>query len=305
MSSLGSLISLDAAPAARRRLLGHCLSCVWQETGTVSLRLSGTEEVELELAAGDRIKLAIGERCCVGYRPPPRWELLPCPDAASPARGSQCEQCLERSALLACLRCTGERCMSVARRADCISPENHGVYIASFASGIVKVGVARRERITERIGEQGARVAIVLAYADGREARWIENQIARVGVSDRLSPSEHLAAWTSQANPDELSGELARLAGELRLRLPTVRWADELAMLTLPAIEPFPHRPRYLQRPEGRVLRGEILRVAGRTLLLETAGDELLALDAGSLVGCLLTQPGIGEHSQEQLAIRL
>jgi hypothetical protein len=65
--------------------------------------------------------------------------------------------------------------------------KNHILYLAYFPNNEVKVGTAVYERRYERLLEQGAVYALLVAKANGKIIRFIEKQIAELGISSRVS----------------------------------------------------------------------------------------------------------------------
>lgn len=243
-----------------------------------------------------------GARECIGTQPPGAPELLPCTTSATGVSGTQCDECFAQSLILPCLRCNGERCANPARRTQCVQPDNHALYLASFADGLVKVGVARWERRHERVREQGARLAWFVARDDGQQIRRLESQIKRLGLPDRLSTSERLHALGQPAGEDVMRGDLERATRELRLRL-RGRWLDDAEELLLPGPPPTPYVPR-LRRPEpGTRVQGRLVGFSGQIMLVESVGGEWQAWDAHSLVGFRWRRVGQDDLAPEQLLL--
>jgi hypothetical protein len=121
-----------------------------------------------------------GNRFCIGYFDSDTESRIPCLDMAliqqHERQGSQCPVCTQKS-----------RGSFVAKTGKITTEYNrsllkyrHIVYIASFGDqSSVKVGVARQSRYSDRIHEQGATAAAVIAYAaEGVAARGIEKAIS-------------------------------------------------------------------------------------------------------------------------------
>jgi hypothetical protein len=240
-------------------------------------------------------------RRCIGARLPGQTTLTACPERALLQRGSQCERCVARAMILPCLRCTGERCSNVARRARCVQPDNHIVYLAAHAPGLFKVGVARAERRQQRLLEQGAACAYVIARADGREARFLETQIRRLGIRDRLTPSERLAASTTQHDPSLLLSELSNTAEALRRRLPG-DWLPEPEQVVLPPLPVLPRIPRLLSTASLH-LHGRITAILGTLIVVEADTGELAAVETTALPGLVVTPAQAANEAQLALAV--
>lgn len=243
-----------------------------------------------------------GERQCIGYRAPDSEHLEPCPEGHITGRAAQCDLCLERAALLPCLRCTGLRCSNPERREGCVQPDNHAVYVAAFAPGIIKVGVARWHRRHMRIREQGARAALIVARDDGQQVRRLEATLHRFGAVDRLSVSERLTAWTRPARPEDLHAELETFARRMRARLLDAQWLDDPEPVPLDATGLLAYRPRLIRPTAGAVIRGDFERYIGHTMVMSRDG-ELIAHDLPSLIGYPIAPAGSDHSSAHQMAL--
>ena len=170
------------------------------------LEVRGDKKKSIPLTIGDEINFAFDpERSCIGYRQAEgaSGSLLSCPNKVSGISSSQCPDCLGSAKILPCLRCTGEVCRNQVKRPSCVQPDNHALYLAGFASGVIKVGVSRWPRRHQRLLEQGARTAIILARDDGQMIRRYETQITSFGFVDRLSSAEKLSYLSQNISVDK------------------------------------------------------------------------------------------------------
>jgi hypothetical protein len=283
---------------------GLCVEARWRASGlTLQLRDCEGRTREWPLEVGEEMAVATAGRRCIGARLPGRSKLVPCPESASLQRGSQCQACFTRSAVLACLRCTGERCGNPLRRGRCIQPANHYLYLGLVAPGLSKVGVARVERLSQRLGEQGLRQALLLARLDGREVRLWEHRIAQLGIRDRLPLAEKLAGWCDTTSPERLREELDNLAARVARRLPGP-FLDEPIAVELPPLAALERLPR-LVRGTTLSVRGQLLALYGTTLLVELEEGETVAVDGDALVGLQLREVAVDEQITGQLALLL
>lgn len=225
----------------------------------------------IDLSPGREINFSLSaERWCVGFDEP-AGTVGPCPAGALAKGGDRCEACMERTKLLPCLRCIGDRCGNPARRSDCVFTD-HYVYLAAYTPELFKVGVTRIERFERRILEQGAWGGIAIAAAGGQEVRRLEYAISRAGWPDRVQMLPLLADRPMPATEAE---ELLRLqARRIIQRLP-----DERIVADGPFVD---HSAGYPQL-EGRTVRtldpaidplaGTILGIRGGWLVLDAAGE--------------------------------
>jgi hypothetical protein len=280
---------------------GICTGSGWRK-GALHLEIRGAEKSLIPLTPGAEFSMAVfGKRSCIGYRPPDASSLIPCPDKNDDISASQCPSCFERAKILPCLRCDGERCRNPDRRDFCVQPDNHALYLASFGPGVLKVGVARWERRLERVQEQGARAAVVVAREDGQIVRRVENQIKRIGIPDRIAPGIKLDSLTKSGKRDQLESELLDALGKIRQRV-RANWVDP-EPLPLAAVEKLDFRPQQLYPANEFSLRGKITTTIGQMIIVSS--PELFAIEASSLVGYHLGAAQASDPFSGQMAIPL
>ena len=277
----------------------------WREEGlSLELRLSSLEKELHSLHIGSILAFSIdAPRNCIGYRPPGAQSLIPCPDSATGISSTQCPSCFEKALILPCLRCTGERCRNPARRESCVRPDNHALYLASFAPGVIKVGVTRWERRQERLAEQGARAAIICGRDDGQMVRRAESQIKRLGVPDRLQPREKLRLLTVACDVAQMEQELVEVLAGLKRRM-HASWIEP-EQIPMPSIDVLSSVPRLLEPKPGMALRGEVMAISGQTLLVRNDSNEIVALEVTSLAGYQMSALAEEQGSNGQLALAL
>lgn len=278
----------------------------WREEGlSLELRLADGEKELRSLQVGDELAFAINSsRRCIGHRPPGAESLLPCPDEVTGISSTQCPDCFEKALTLPCLRCTGERCRNPARRHSCVQPENHALYLASFAPGVLKVGVARWDRRVERLAEQGARAAIICGRDDGQMVRRAEAQIKRIsGIPDRLQTTEKLRHLTVAGDTQKMEEEMIDVLAGLKRRM-RAKWIEP-ERVALPQVEVLPVAPRLLDLKPGVTLRGEIEAISGQVALVRSDANELVAIEAPALAGYELEPLAAHQGSNGQLSLAL
>lgn len=280
----------------------------------LQLEVRGKEKkYSVPLTIGDKINFAFdAKRKCIGYRKAEgsSGSLLSCPNNVTGITSAQCPDCLGSAKILPCLRCTGEVCRNQVKRNFCVQPENHALYLAGFASGIIKVGVSRWPRRQQRLLEQGARCAIIVARDDGQMIRRYETQITSFGFVDRLSSSEKLTYLSQNIAVDKLLEEIHEAYEKIRLRM-RAPWLDELETIHLPEY-PSIHglESASLWKPKdnpGRaVLKGEILHISGRLMILkDSQSDQPLVIDLKDAVGYEVSPALPEEQSSGQMQLSL
>jgi hypothetical protein len=284
---------------------GLCVSAFWREEG-VALTLRADDSHGILLQPGKEFAFACStERYCIGWRHPISGDPFPCPDHAEVHGSSQCNACQTREVILPCHRCTGERCGNPVRRDACIQPLNHACYLEGLCSGLYKVGVAKVDRVYDRVAEQGARAAIIIAYADGKEIRNLEFHVRnRTDRPDRLALATKLQAWSTETQTEALYTELERAAVEIRSRL-AGPWLKVPKRIKLPELPKIDYKPRLLKRFSGVVLRGTVLAVYGNAVIVASDAGEVVAFEGSSLVGYQLRPLEVGEVAENQMALAI
>ncbi len=282
---------------------GLCTGSGWRNDA-LHLEIRDQDKDLFPIAVGQELAFAIdGQRECLGYRPPSGGSsLIPCPEEVKGISASQCQECFARAVILPCLRCDGDRCRNPERRGSCVQPENHAVYLASFGPGIHKVGVARWERRQERVLEQGARAALIIARDDGQMVRRLEQAIRRIGIPDRITPGVKVSALTKRGDPGHLSEELLSALAGIRHRV-RGKWIETPELLDIPEFSPLPHRPEIVQPGAGLALRGQVEAVIGQTIIISREEEELVAVEASALHGYRLRELRPDEGNSGQMAL--
>lgn len=183
-----------------------------------------------------------------------------------------------------------------------MQPDNHAVYLASFGRGMLKVGVARWTRREERIREQGAPLALIVARDDGQMVRRTETAITKLGIPDRYTSSQKLGALAG-AKFDQ--GELLEeLFSELALVRHRVRapWIDEPEIISFETPFNLSYRPPLVQAADSLVVRGQLQDIQGQLLFIEN-DQGLFALEANSLQGYRIRPAEEGEEIAGQTSL--
>ncbi len=240
------------------------------------------------------------QRLCIGFRAPDSHTLAECPDQ-NRGHTAQCEPCRERAMILPCLRCRGDMCRNPARAPVCIQPENHAVYIASFGSGRIKVGVASWRRARSRVREQGGRVALIVGRADGLKARRMEAMLVSMGLKDQMGLTEHAASLADTSDDATLLGELRQIMAGLRRRIPTLPWLDEADVEEVSWRYPSLHGAIGWHLLPGSGLHGEIALSAGNIVALKRADGSHIVFDLKHLVGYEVEEDPVADPFEQRL----
>jgi hypothetical protein len=223
------------------------------------------------------------QRLCIGYRAPDSHSLHPCPEQVH-GRTAQCENCRLRAMIVPCLRCRGDLCRNAARAPVCIQPANHGLYIASFGVGRLKVGVASYRRVRSRVREQGARVGLIVGRADGLRIRRMEARLVQMGLRDQMNLSDHAASLGETADDQTLLGELRQVAADLRRRAPGLPWIESIEDPISWRYPTIPGAVGHRLAP-GSGLHGAVDLAAGNIVALRRVDGSHIVFDLKHLVG--------------------
>lgn len=151
-------------------------------TGTFVIIFSdGEKEV---FKPGERFGFeVVGSRHCLGHHDQNGGEHL-CPTASVSDTKARCDECASLHFAPAATAAPHER----PRRP---SAEPHVVYLMTIDGTFVKVGTSRRDRIKKRLGEQGARAAVIFAETENEgDALRIEKSVRHLGRNDRQLADE-------------------------------------------------------------------------------------------------------------------
>lgn len=309
-------------------LAGDCTGATWSTEGIKLAFGRGNDWRTTLVPIGAELALAVdGERQCIGYRDSDGFHR--CPDHAPASWVAHCDRCHQRNGL----KSSGGGVSGSTSDDDApASGPSHVVYLASYAPGynaiqtenFLKVGTAGIRRVRERLSEQGAREALVIAAGSQLEVERLEAAICNLDhrrgvdgvkaapdrrrIKDRLNQSQHLAAWAKTPDQELMVEELERKLHELRRRLPqfssTFLPDEQVVEMELPYLPPISPACKLL-KARNLVLRGRVVGLCGLYLILAADNGEQVALNSRSLAGYTLRALESAELGQDQLALAL
>jgi hypothetical protein len=133
-------------------------------------------------------------RHCTGYRDLTNGEAGPCPTQASVAgKFPTCYSCEQRTGFNPSFYNVAPAALSPQQQL--YNRRAHVVYLAAFSPETAKVGISTERRVLDRLREQGARRAVIVARcADAYEARAHEEAIHReLYLPEQVRSSRKLA----------------------------------------------------------------------------------------------------------------
>ncbi len=162
------------------------LGVVWrgENEPLMHIKIQNKNEDEYISVPGSIKIKKTGLRMCVGTINPKTQEYIGCNNTVAGV-DTQCNRCKYAYEFYKCVSCHGQRPCKNNNKYSldyCDSP--HYVYLAYFAGDKIKVGTASEMRWKERLLEQGALIAFLVAKVQsGQMARSIEKQIMNCGVA--------------------------------------------------------------------------------------------------------------------------
>lgn len=174
------------------------------------------------------------QRWCTGrvaFRKGAGSEYVPCPEQMPVDVGSQCEACESKDPFR--FVHTVHRGGFVSRELESHVMQPHWLYIATFASGVHKVGTAADTRKWGRLAEQGAICAQYVAWAaDGKVVRVLEDRVTeKMQVRQAVRSSAKAASLALPIDTRRLGEATAALADRVRQTLAPA--TDEAAYRTV------------------------------------------------------------------------
>jgi hypothetical protein len=213
---------------------------------------------------------ADAERCCTGRYDLATGQSSPCPVRA--VLNANLEQCT------ACFTATGFN--PAFYNAPQVSPqqrrrnrEPHVVYLASFASGTLKVGMTHAPRKLSRLLEQGARLgAVIGSFEDAERARELEAYVASsFDVAESVRGTRKRQLLSAPFSLSSARAELEQRIEELARERQDVDSHAEILHL-----DPFYGGAELLEGTLTDLSDTEPLAISGRCLGM--IGDVLIAL---------------------------
>ncbi len=184
------------------------------------------------------------------------------------------------------------------------------LYLAAFRDGSIKVGTSSSWRTEERLTEQGAWLASVVARtSDGYDIRILEDAVTNhLGVPQSVSTSRKMSGLTRPVDDATLAAKLSAATRDVRA-LPdfdqltladveTRRWENQEAMSGPFAgkLHPYPHR---LDQGAHDL---QIVDLCGRVAAaVPNATDDVLAVDLGQLFG---VEQEVGHFDTDEIALQ-
>ncbi len=262
---------------------------------------------------------ATGVRTCVGHHPfrRPGLDHVDCARRPEPG-GRRCRSCAIVEATFAAnlhhahTRETSDLDPSIVEHLG----QTNLLYLAGFADGSIKVGTTTEHRTGQRLAEQGAWQANLVAEAgNGIAVRELEDRVtSELGIAQSVSIRRKLAGLTQRHHDatgrvdEALAAELDRTADRVRtlvedLARPDLRSIDR--HWTNPARERSVWRQAipYPFRLDEGAHDVEVVDAIGRVVALRrgSGAEDVFLADIGVLFGVVLE---IGDHGSPEFVVQ-
>lgn len=236
----------------------------------------GLKEVDIS----DDIAIVLRNRGCAGSWSGDRY--IPCDSHEGP----YCSQC---SSPDPCVICKGECMKSIKTCCD-----EHSVYLAAFAPGLIKVGVTRTPRFETRLKEQGADMGFeLLRLPDGELARRRERGISAM-YPDKVSFNEKL-------------NSISRRVSERAIQEIYNKFNPDRAISFRYFKRDISSKPILIQPGEDVAIAGRVLGIKGQVLVIEKRNsfyavnlDSLIGYEIEEGRGSLNLQTSLSEYDEEK-----
>ncbi len=245
----------------------HVVSFSWNGFTPVLKAFDGEEVREIDLGS---IDLNISqEKTCVGSFDD---DYTPCPKGRVVIKFNQCQECAPDSIPdLECIfepqeceECEGGFC-----------EEEHAVYLA-FHGKYPKIGMTRKERLEERMIEQGADAYALMVTTEHRvDAREEEKGLSdRLGIPQKVGRKKKLKTFSRKIDKELIRRKYTGV--DNRAPVGKLNFLNDY-----PISLPLRAEPRT--RPTAGLHRGDMIGVKGKYLIYENSG--LQALDLSDMPG--------------------
>lgn len=244
------------------------LHLCWPKWNSVSFDFSfhvrpwpyqGRNSTHFTLSKERRVQFQLVERHCIGFLNGGTHQ--PCPHVAD-THVLQCETCRDNKLTSSCAACRGDTCRNPqARDTYCRNP--FVCYLAGFLPKLIKVGVTLKTRYLQRLFEQGADIATILAIKpSGKQAKQLEQSIAELEVTDRVRKAEKRRGLYN-GSLQNLSSRFQTYKNHIKNKFSMKR---NYTTLKLYKKAPYPHlkrKPLSLPLKKQKRISGKVIGIKG------------------------------------------
>ena len=282
-------------------------------TPVLECRLPGSFPIQIDLA---REPLAVeiqAKKTCIGSLNLDDLSIMPCRDQRDllGKKQKQCYVCSERTGFSPCISCKGQGCEATQPEAISYCATPHQVYLAYYPGNLVKVGTTSSIRAKQRLLEQGAEFALLVAQADGMKVRLIEKAVSALGFPEVVKRDYKFQKLNIKVRPQDAFSALYFALEKLKQQLPPELLAyfqqpDLLDFSDCFKTELITQLPQRLEPVDGLAITGEFVTVKGDILVFRQQRD-LFAIALEPLCGYYITEtkdsaPIVAARVEQQLS---
>lgn len=250
------------------------------------------------------LRFNTSERRCTGWHNLATAKSYACPDQATlPAQYTTCRRCQHKTGFNPAFY----HANSVSPQQQARNAEPHNLYLAHFAPGVIKVGITWAQRGLNRLLDQGARSAIVLAtYPTADAARQQEATIASLpGIAETLQSKLKHNWLLKPYNAEAAAAELQQAALRISTETTTAPQNNNVIHLDNHFLGEHKLRPQSLVLLDGPAISGRCLGAIGSLLVMEQDGLQF-GLNLNKYVGYLVElslDETANQHAPQQVSL--
>jgi len=203
----------------------HIIKLNWTSgTPCLEYRLPNERSRDLHQLDLSRTPLSfkvLERRICIGSLSLLDLSISPCKNQKdlSGQKQKQCYVCSQSTGFQTCISCKGQSCESTSQDAISYCSHDHYVYLAYYPGDLVKVGTTAAVRKEQRLLEQGAEYAILVAKADGMAVRAIEKACSSLGYTEMVRKDYKFKTLLERLSSDRAFIVLAQALDNIKLRI--------------------------------------------------------------------------------------
>lgn len=234
-------------------------------------------------------------RICVGSLSLLDLKMSPCKyqKDMTKQKQRQCYICSQSTGFQTCITCKGQTCDSDSQDAISYCSNDHHVYLAYYPGDLVKVGTTAAIRKEQRLLEQGAEFALIVATGDGMIVRAIEKACSTIGYTQLVRKDYKIKMLLEKSDLERASKVLIQAYHDIYNKLDKahLRYFHEPELMNF--AEKFQTKlinslPAYVAVSPGLDIFGEYVTIKGDILIFRQ-NHNLFAISLDQILGHLIT----------------
>jgi hypothetical protein len=282
-------------------------------TPVLECRSADLSTTQIDLARDPLAFEIQAQKTCIGSLNLDDLSITPCREQRDlwGKKQKQCYVCSERTGFSPCISCKGQLCEATQREAISYCGTPHQVYLAYYPGNLIKVGTTSSIRAKQRLLEQGAEFALLVAQADGMRVRRIEKAVSALSFPEVVKRDYKFQKLNIKVRPQEAFNALYLALEKLKQQLPPellehFQQPELLDFSDCFKTERITQLPQRLEPVSGLAITGEFVTVKGDILVFRQQRD-LFAIALEPLCGYYIAAakdsvPIMVERVQQQLS---